>query len=411
MLINNWYVAADSADIKVGEPTSVKMLGFDFVLYRLETGAVVCLSDVCVHRGASLSRGNCVDENVACPFHGWEFAPDGNCAKIPSMGEDFTTRRAKVDSYPAEEVYGWVWVFLGDLDEEDRPPIPDLLPEYHDTDNWRTTRMWFEVDANWQKFEENSLDTAHITYVHSTFGNRTDRKHTPAQIKSTYYGKKVRRERKAPKATQKSGVLGKLLSEERSKTVVELEFCLVGIAHRINPQFRPGMSQATFSASTPIDSKRTRQFGLQARNYAIEPENDQERIDGRRQAIDEDIAVITHVRPAIGPTSFSDEMLVQSDQMETEFRKMVMRMIDAGYEIDHEKVEAQWDRKIYVIPSPARRRDPKGWVHEAVPTTKPRNDKIWLELKQEAEADMAKVAQNEPAQSAAQGDENGGAAE
>src|SRR3546814_5756701 len=55
------------------------------------------------------------------------------------------------------------------------------------------------------------------------------------------------------------------------------------------------------------------------------------------------------------------------------FRTMLFRMIEAGWEIDYAKVEAEWDRKVYVIPSPERRKDPKNWVHEAVPMTRPRD--------------------------------------
>ncbi|WP_409020602.1 Rieske 2Fe-2S domain-containing protein [Brevundimonas vesicularis] len=385
MLINNWYVAAVSSDIVQGKPFGVRMLGFDFVLYRRSDGSVACLSDVCIHRGASLSRGQCVDDNVACPFHGWQFTAEGKCDKIPSMGDDAVIpRRTKIDSYPTVEQYDLVWVFLGDLPEELRPPVPSLLPEYHQTDSWRTTRMVFEANANWQKFEENSLDTAHLSFVHSTFGNRISPKAVHAPLVRTAYGTKVQRERAAPKASQKSGILGQLLSEEREKTSVELEYSVVGICHRINPTFRPGMSQVTFSASTPIDPYNTRQFGLQARNYAIEPEHDQERLDGRLNAITEDINVISHVRPKIGPTSFREEALVKSDEMESTFRHMVFRMIEAGWEIDYDKVKAEWDRKIYVIPSPARREDPTGWVHASVPLTGERKDDFWLCLAEES---------------------------
>jgi len=385
MLINNWYVAAESADVVAGKPVPVRMLGFDFVLYRQSDGSVACLSDVCIHRGASLARGFCNHDRVACPFHGWEFDATGACVKIPSMGDDFKIpRRAKIDSYPTEEHYDWVWVFLGDLPADQRPPVPQLLPEYPHTDKWRTTRMVSELPVNWTKLEENSLDTAHLSFVHKTFGNRLSPKANIVPIERTQYGAKVARERAAPKPEQKSGVLGAILSEERTKTSVELEFSLLGCVHRINPTFRPGVSQIAFSASTPIDPFNTRVFGLQARNYAIEPEHDEERLIGRRQAVAEDAAVVSYVRPRLGPTPFRDEVLVKADEMETIFRHLVMRMIEKGWEIDYDKVQAEWDRKVYVIPSPARRTDPTGWVHEAVPTTRPRTDDGWATLSSEA---------------------------
>ncbi|MFZ4110052.1 MAG: Rieske 2Fe-2S domain-containing protein [Polymorphobacter sp.] len=381
MLINNWYVAAESADIVVGEPFGVRMLGCDFVLFRQDDGSVACLSDVCLHRGASLSRGKCAGNRVACPFHGWEFDAAGQCMKIPSMGDDFKIpRRAKIDSYPTQELYDWVWVFLGDLPEEDRPPVPAMLPEYPDVAVWRTTRMVTEAPANWTKFEENSLDTAHLSFVHKTFGSRMDPKANIVPIDRTAYGARVSRERTPPPAEAKSGVLGALLAEPRGKTSVELEFSLLGLCHRIKPTFRPGMSQIVFSASVPIDRYSTRQFGLQARNYAIEPEHDEERLIGRRGAIEEDIGVVGHVRPKVGPTPFRQEMLIKADEMETIFRHLVFRMIEAGWEIDSEVVEREYATKIYVIPSPARRLDPTGWVHAAVPTTRPRSSFGWSNL-------------------------------
>jgi len=380
MLINNWYVASEASEVVAGSPRKVRMLGFDFVLFRDGTGRVACLSDVCIHRGASLSKGRCEGDRVACPFHGWEFDGEGRCQKIPALGDTKVPKRGRIDSYPTKEIYGWIWVFLGDLPEDERPEPPALLPEYHQTDAWRTTRMVIEAPANWTKFEENSLDTAHLSFVHKAFGNRMDPKASLVPIERTAYGARVARERTPPKPEAKSGILGELLAQPRGKTRVELEFSILGLCHRINPTFRPGMAQVVFSASTPIDPHHTRQFGLQSRNYAIEPEHDAERLDGRRVAIGEDIAVVSTVRPAVGPTPFSEEFLTRADEMETRFRTMVFRMIEAGWEIDYAKVEAEWDRKVYVIPSPERRKDPKNWVHEAVPMTRPRDPDFGWQL-------------------------------
>ena len=385
MLINNWYVAAESSDILAGAPKRVRMLGFDFALFRNSEGKAVCVSDVCVHRGASLAAGRCHGDHIACPFHGWEFDADGQCVKIPALGDMKVPRRARIDSYPTHEIYGWIWVFLGDLPEEERPAPPAMLPEFDQTDRWRTTRMVVEAPVNWTKFEENSLDTAHLSFVHKAFGNRMDPKANLVPIERTAYGARVARERTPPKPEVKSGVLGELLAQPRDKTSVQLEFSLLGVCHRIQPTFRPGMSQVVFSASTPIDPHHTRQFGLQARNYAIEPEHDAERLAGRKQAIDEDVAVASTVRPAVGPTPFTEEFLTRADEMESIFRGLVLRMREAGWEIDYARVAAEWDEKVYVIPCPARRADPKNWVHAAVPTTRPRREGFgWGDLAAEA---------------------------
>lgn len=53
MLLNTWYVAGVSEDVK-DTPKQVKLLSNDFVLFRDEAGTLHCLSDICIHRGASL---------------------------------------------------------------------------------------------------------------------------------------------------------------------------------------------------------------------------------------------------------------------------------------------------------------------------------------------------------------------
>src|SRR3546814_14787327 len=87
MLINNWYVASEASEVVMGSPRKVRMLGFDFVLFRDGTGRVACLSDVCIHRGASLSKGRCEGAWVACPFHGGEVTGEGRCQQIPALGD------------------------------------------------------------------------------------------------------------------------------------------------------------------------------------------------------------------------------------------------------------------------------------------------------------------------------------
>src|SRR3546814_8029422 len=98
--------------------------------------------------------------------------------------------------------------------------------------------MVFETPVNCTKFEENSLDTAHLSFVHKAFGNRMDPKASLVPIERTAYGARVARERTPPKPEAKSGILGELLAQPRGKTRVELEFSILGLCHRINPTFR-----------------------------------------------------------------------------------------------------------------------------------------------------------------------------
>ena len=132
MYINFWYPMIRSEDLGPDQPEKVKCLGLNFVAFRDDEGEAHVLSDTCVHRGGSLggawsgpeSAPRIVNGCVVCPYHGWEFGGDGVCQNIPSIG--YGTKppaRAKIDSYPVEEKYGIVFAFLGDLPEEERPPL------------------------------------------------------------------------------------------------------------------------------------------------------------------------------------------------------------------------------------------------------------------------------------------------
>lgn len=375
MLINNWYVACEAREIAPDKPLGVRMLGCDFVLFRDAQGRAVCLSNVCCHRGASLCHGEIAGGNLACPYHGCQFASSGRCVKIPAMGEEAVIpKRARIDSYPTLERYGWVWVFLGDLPEAERAQVPELFPEYAMPDTWRLIPYRAEATVNWARFEENSLDTAHINFVHPTFGTRRAPRVAIVPIQPTPYGGKVQRTRPAPKAEQKSGEMAKLIDPDRGFTSVSLEFSLVGVCHRIQPVFQEGMSIITFSVKTPVDAFHTRTFGIQARNFLLDPQHDAERYEQIMKAVREDTAVVERIRPVLPPASAAEEFLTETDGMEFQFRQKVREWARRGWEIDVERMLAEARSRVMVIPSPERRADPVNWVHKAVPLRPPAAD-------------------------------------
>ena len=133
-------------------------MGLNFVAFRDKEGQAHVLSDTCVHRGGSLSKGWMKDGCVVCPYHGWEYGGDGKCQTVPSIGFDGKPpARAKVDSYPVQEKYGIVFAFLGDLPEEERPTLYDI--EEYDQDGWRKNELIvLDIDYYYERSIENGLD-------------------------------------------------------------------------------------------------------------------------------------------------------------------------------------------------------------------------------------------------------------
>jgi hypothetical protein len=73
------------------------------------------------------------------------------------------------------------------------------------------------------------------------------------------------------------------------------------------------------------------------------------------------------VKPKLTPKSTTEEFLIEADGMELTYRRKVQEWAQSRGAIDSEAFEQAAKRQIMVIPSPARRTDPKGWVHKTVP--------------------------------------------
>jgi phenylpropionate dioxygenase-like ring-hydroxylating dioxygenase large terminal subunit len=377
VFLNNWYVAEDASRLVPGTPLGVRMLGADFVLFRDSNGEIRCLSDVCCHRGAALSKGTVQGDCVACPYHGWEFDAAGACTKIPALGPDVKIpKRARIDSYPVREKFGWIWVFLGDAPEEEAPPFLDdsWFPEYAAQEGWRFIRIDYEAPVNWARSEENSIDGAHPSFVHASFGSKRDPKVHIVPVERDPWGARTTRERTPPDRSQKSGAMREITAEKRGKTRAMTAFTFTGITHRIDIQRGDGLRQVTLSHRTPIDEYSTRTFTTQARDYLLEEKYDIERENGRRTAIEEDIAIVSTVRPVLPTWSATGELLTEADQLETAFRQLMRKIADKGWQIDSDTIERESRRQQFVIPSRARRADPKNWVHKPVPTLPARTE-------------------------------------
>ena len=132
-----WYFATLSRDIKRGTLRRLEMLGEPVMLGRTPDGDLVALRDVCPHRAAPLSAGRFAREldggaSIACPYHGWRFAPDGRCVAIPSLtdGQAFDLAAIRVRRFPVVESQGLVFVWMASDARDQRAPTeaPPVFP-------------------------------------------------------------------------------------------------------------------------------------------------------------------------------------------------------------------------------------------------------------------------------------------
>ena len=122
-----WYFALPGGALRAGQMASKTVLDEPLVLGRARDGTVWALRDICPHRGIPLRFGRFDGTEIECCYHGWRFSPEGRCTAIPSLaeGQAFDASKIRVKAYPAREVQGNLWVYMGE-DPTSAPKIPEV---------------------------------------------------------------------------------------------------------------------------------------------------------------------------------------------------------------------------------------------------------------------------------------------
>jgi phenylpropionate dioxygenase-like ring-hydroxylating dioxygenase large terminal subunit len=168
-LMNAWYVAAFSDEIKVGKVLARTLVGLPVVLYRDDARKIVALDDRCPHRFAPLSRGRVVDGAIECPYHGLRFGSSGACVMNPH-GNGRVPEGATVRCYPTRERYGAIWFWPGEASRAESTPLPDF--QFVDPRRNFTSTGYLLTRANYQLSSDNVLDLSHLQFLHpNTLGS------------------------------------------------------------------------------------------------------------------------------------------------------------------------------------------------------------------------------------------------
>ncbi|TXK40805.1 aromatic ring-hydroxylating dioxygenase subunit alpha [Nonomuraea sp. C10] len=363
MLKNFWY-AIEFSHVVEHRPRKVTCLGQDFVIWRRRDGSVACLSDLCVHRGGALSLGTLVEDRVACPYHGWEYEPDGTCVKIPANppGRGIP-KKARVDAYPIVEKYGLVWAYLGDLPEDKRPPIPHMAE--HDDPSFRAVYWQTVVEANYERAMENVVDAAHTPFVHGTAFGNPDKPEIPDYevTQGEWHAEAdILLNPPAPK-----GLWGMLSPKRLDPVVVTNGWYLPNVV-KLHIRL-PFGDLIMYDHNIPISQGRTMVKLVGYRNFFTGKWADRNAVKRIQRIFEQDRVVVESQRPELLPFDLAAELHLRSDALQIAYRRRRQELIDDGWWLGGDDI-VMGDvprREATVIPSPARRDNPelaRAWVHK-----------------------------------------------
>lgn len=314
MLNNFWYAVEHSQTLDV-KPKSVALMDQELVLYRQVSGQIVALENRCAHRGTALSGGWVEDGCIRCPYHGWKYDPEGICTEIPANQPGTSiAHRAKLCAYPVQEKHGLIWIYLGDLPEQERPHLPSL-PAFGDP-TWRTIRGEFVWDGHYTRVIANTVDMAHAAFVHASAFGRKEKpgiqnyqlEQEPWMAKATIHFK-----------TKPAHFLKLILGKSPPDGSITSSFFLPNITqvyHRFgNVEF------ILFLAHVPVSNSQTITKWLHLRNFVTHPLADFFMKRDVAKTFTQDNSVV-RLQPVGAVPHLRDELHVPSDALELAYRKL-----------------------------------------------------------------------------------------
>lgn len=310
VLSTSWLAVATSDDVPAGRLVPVTLMGIDVVLWRSADGVVHAWEDFCVHRGVKLSLGEIDDDQVVCPYHGWNYDGSGRCTRIPAHPDLTPPARARANVLAATERYGLVWTSFG-TPEHDVPSI-----DRWDDPTFSTRALCgpYEFEASAQRAVENFVDPSHLGIVHDgILGDRGWMRMRPYEVIETDEG---------------------LFVEE-----IEVDFPVpkddfaispVGfnrrIPHPLTAQveaLRPDLPYTVWITCCPVAPDRSIAWIWILTEEGMPAEGHRELED---RILAQDIAIVNSQRPELLPLDLQAELHVGSDRIGVAYRNWLREL-------------------------------------------------------------------------------------
>jgi len=161
VLLNDWHVIAVASEIIAGRLVPATLLERDLVIWRDADDTAHVWEDLCIHRGARLSKGFIHDDKVVCPYHGWNYDRSAQCVLIPAAAAEKPLKKARAIAHHVLEQYGLVWVCLG----TPKHALP-AFPEWHDPRYKKVICGPYQFRSGYRAVE-NFIDPTHFPFVHA----------------------------------------------------------------------------------------------------------------------------------------------------------------------------------------------------------------------------------------------------
>jgi phenylpropionate dioxygenase-like ring-hydroxylating dioxygenase large terminal subunit len=294
-----WYPVIP-ADRLTDAPAPFTLLGTKLVLFRDAAGKASALIDRCCHRTARLSQGWLDSGNIVCPYHGWTYAGDGRCVRIPQRPGGDPGKGIGVEAFRCSERHGVVWVAL----EEPLGDIPDLAPGL--------------------RIMENSFDNAHFAFVHkASFGIVDEPEPVQPRLEPHPAGFVMYADVPVKNPDIQKANLG--IASDRTIRQYEKTWWMP-FSRKMKVTYPNGLVHIIMTLTAPIDDRQSQviQFLLRSDSEADAPAENLIKFD--RQVTHEDMTILAACDDDV-PLSLVGELHMPTDRPGLEMRRMLGKLL------------------------------------------------------------------------------------
>ena len=159
-----WYFVATHQALRKAGLIQKTWMGETIVAWRQDDGRVCVAESTCPHLGSDLgpaAGGRVRTGRLVCAFHGFEYDAAGQCVATP-FADPPKTARLRV--FETHEIAGLIFAWWGIDGREPQWSLPDDALEHA---GWSALAIkTLRFPGHPQETTENSVDLAHLRYVH-----------------------------------------------------------------------------------------------------------------------------------------------------------------------------------------------------------------------------------------------------
>ncbi|MBK9285521.1 MAG: Rieske 2Fe-2S domain-containing protein [Sphingobacteriaceae bacterium] len=185
LFFNSWQLVADQDNFSETEtiiPVTLLegFLNEHIILIKSKSEELMCLSNVCTHRGNLLVKEKCKLNQLVCKYHGRRFDLKGQFISMPEFKE--------VCNFPSDEdhlkklaVFTWGKLIFTSL--HPKVEAKEIFGEIQERLHWfpmdklilqKSKCRDYPIESNWALYCENYLEGFHIPFVHAGLNDVLD---------------------------------------------------------------------------------------------------------------------------------------------------------------------------------------------------------------------------------------------